>query len=169
MKAITIWQPWASLIMHRVKPYEFRGWPAPHSLHGQRIAIHAGARPVKRAELAGLIRRLVGPLAWTTGLKPDAYALLQEWHTSPGILPRSCVLGSALLGQPVPAHEIVHEFGGFMNDSDRDEHANWAWPLRAVESFIPPIEARGAQGFWNFNERAAEDGHFFAESHPKKG
>jgi len=28
MKALTIWQPWASLIMAGYKPYEFRGWPA---------------------------------------------------------------------------------------------------------------------------------------------
>ena len=48
MKALTIWQPWASLIAMGAKPYEFRGWKPPKSLIGQRLAIHAGARPVKK-------------------------------------------------------------------------------------------------------------------------
>ena len=55
MKALTIWQPWASLIIAGVKPYEFRGWYPPASIIGRRIAIHAGARPVRKAEIAELI------------------------------------------------------------------------------------------------------------------
>jgi hypothetical protein len=43
--ALTVWQPWASLIIKDFKPYEFRGWPAPRSLVGRRLAIHTGARP----------------------------------------------------------------------------------------------------------------------------
>lgn len=27
MKALTIYQPWASLVMIGAKPHEFRGWP----------------------------------------------------------------------------------------------------------------------------------------------
>jgi hypothetical protein len=48
MKARTIWQPWASLIMIGAKPYEFRGRSylayIDHPLPGERIGIHAGAR-----------------------------------------------------------------------------------------------------------------------------
>lgn len=50
MKALTIWQPWASLVMIGAKPYEFRRWDyreRQSGLQGQRIVIHAGARPVK--------------------------------------------------------------------------------------------------------------------------
>lgn len=155
MKALTIWQPWASLIMHGVKPYEFRGWPAHRSVQGQRIAIHAGARPVKKQEIADLICRLRTDEAWTTGLKPDALALLEEWHTTPNILPRSAVLGTAILGEPRRADAIAHEFGAKVNDSDRDDHANWAWPLTAIQFFRPPVQCRGAQGFWNFEDSRA--------------
>lgn len=48
MKALTLWQPWASLIACEAKEAETRSWPAPASLVGCRIAIHAAARPVRQ-------------------------------------------------------------------------------------------------------------------------
>ncbi len=52
IRAVTIWQPWASLIIIGAKPYEFRyrSYLAyiNHPQPGERIAIHAGVRPVKR-------------------------------------------------------------------------------------------------------------------------
>lgn len=53
--ALTLWQPWATLVAEEFKPYEFRSYPARKGLWGQRIAIHAGARPVKRAEIDDLL------------------------------------------------------------------------------------------------------------------
>lgn len=53
MKALTVWQPWATLIIAGAKPFEFRRWDyrtRDRGLEGQRIVIHAGARPIKRAE-----------------------------------------------------------------------------------------------------------------------
>ena len=44
MKALTLWQPWASLVIAGAKPYEFRSWSPPRWLIGQRIVIHAAAR-----------------------------------------------------------------------------------------------------------------------------
>src|SRR5215212_7204780 len=34
--ALTIWQPWATLVIADCKPYEFRTWPAPRPLWGKR-------------------------------------------------------------------------------------------------------------------------------------
>ncbi|NMG39856.1 ASCH domain-containing protein [Chelativorans sp. ZYF759] len=151
MKALTIWQPWASLIMAGAKPYEFRGWPAPRSLRGKRIAIHAGARPVRKAEIADLIISLRSEDAWTTGLMPEiAMPLLEGAYSSPGILPLSSILGTAILGEPRPAFEIVEEFGARLNDSDRHQHSNWAWPLTEIETLEPYQPAKGAQGFWEW-------------------
>ena len=47
MYAITLHQPWASLIALGIKTVETRSWPAPDRLMGQTIAIHAGKRVVK--------------------------------------------------------------------------------------------------------------------------
>ena len=46
MYAITLHQPWASLIALGVKTVETRSWPASARLVGQTIAIHAGKRVV---------------------------------------------------------------------------------------------------------------------------
>lgn len=53
MLALTIWQPWASLIAAGAKPFEWRSWPAHRGLVGRRIAIHAGARPPRKSEIGG--------------------------------------------------------------------------------------------------------------------
>ena len=45
MKALTIWQPWASLLVSGQKKYETRSWATDY--RGP-IAIHAAMRPVRR-------------------------------------------------------------------------------------------------------------------------
>lgn len=41
MKAISIKQPWASLIAHGIKDIENRTWKCPQQYIGQRVLIHA--------------------------------------------------------------------------------------------------------------------------------
>jgi hypothetical protein len=156
MKAVTIWQPWASPIMIGAKPYEFRpksylryvGAPA----IGERVVIHAGMRPVRRSEIEDLLVRL-GTEEDTTGLTSGARPLLVrvlEAHKC-RLLPLGCGLGTAVLGRPRNAGEL---FGGQIADSDRqaaDSGAfNWAWPMNSIERFEAPIPQRGAQGFWQW-------------------
>lgn len=143
MKALTVWQPWASLIMGGWKPYEFRRWPAPRALRGTRIVIHAGARPVRRAEIADLIVRLQHQQGEGTGLDPAALERLEAWHASPGQLPLAAGLGTALLGEPLRATELYP-------DSDRADHHICAWPLSEIEVWAHPEPRRGAQGFWQW-------------------
>lgn len=50
MKAITLHQPWATLVAFGFKTIETRTWAPPSSLIGQRIAIHAAG--------AGRIRKM---------------------------------------------------------------------------------------------------------------
>jgi hypothetical protein len=152
MKAITVWQPWASLITWGVKPYEFRSWLAPASLVGQRIAIHAAARKVKRDEVQDLVLRLKGKEPWSTALKPEALELLEKCLVNPDMLPVSHVVCTATLGEPVLGRDIIPEFGGVINDSDRAEHSNWGWPMIDVEPLVPPVPASGHQGFWNWKQ-----------------
>lgn len=152
MKALTIWQPWASLIIIGAKPYEFRKWAAPAWLVGQRLGIHAGARAVKRAEIVDLLTRLNQPdEPWSTGLRPEiAVPWLEQALRMPDRLPRAHMLGTALVGAAVNAADIASEFGGHINDSDREEHANFAWPLTDVQELVPPRQMMGLQGLWNW-------------------
>lgn len=164
MKALTIWQPWASLIIAGAKPFEFRGWRAPRFAIGQRLVIHAGARPVRRSEIEDLLARLGGDEAWTTGLHraqaaPILERALEMTRKSPNgslfgddaePLPLAAGIGSAVLGEPVHGSIAAETFGHRVNDSDRDDHANWGWPMLDIEPWPAPAPMKGAQGFWNW-------------------
>lgn len=159
MKALTIWQPWASLIIAGAKPYEFRSWRAPRSLIGQRIVIHAAARNIDREEACGLWTVLYDRnhnnalrlASAETCLHPElAIPVLERafWEGREP-LPISAGIGTAVIGEPRNGLEIAEEFGvPRVNDSDRDEHANWGWPMLDIEAWPEPIPMRGKQGFW---------------------
>lgn len=165
MKALTIWQPWASLINIGAKPFEFRRWPAPKVLIGQRVVIHAGARAVRWVEVADLLARLGDP-AGGHGLnaelaRPLLLQVLHDMRPSASAphrfkrpsMPLAAGLGTAILGDPIRCIERPALFGG---DSARiDEHV-WAWPLAEVEPFGAPIPAKGAQGFWDWGLESAQ-------------
>lgn len=162
MKALTIWQPWASLIMVGAKPYEFRpksylryvGAPA----IGERIVIHAGARPVKADEVEYLLQCLDDEDNSTGLVAPVARQMLERCRAAAKYqaLPLGCGLGTAVIGMPRNAGTL---FRGPIADSDRaaaDLSAyNWAWPLGDIHPFDTPVPTRGAQGFWQWPERAA--------------
>ena len=152
MKALTVWQPWASLIILGAKPYEFRGWAAPKAVRGERIAIHAGARKVKRDEIADLIIRLHDE-PWSTGLIKDlALPLLDRALLRPDLLPLASIVGTAVLGAPVRAQTLTKEFGTPPNDSRRIQYGLWAWPMGDPQPLEPIQPARGAQGFWDWGQ-----------------
>lgn len=147
LPALTVWQPWCSLIVVDAKPWEFRGWAAPKAYRGKRIALHAGARPPRLSELRLLRRQLAA--GEPNGIKADvAHPLIDRWLEDLTLLPTSSILGTGVLGEPIRSYEIPEFAGQFANDSDRDEHAMWAWPITDVEPLTPPAPMRGAQGFW---------------------
>ena len=163
---ITVWQPWASLIAIGAKPYEFRGWVPSRQFIGKRIGIHAGARPVRKAEVVDLLERLAG--AGTTPCLHVDLALAFLEKVLAGLdrkdlpmfgeqcfrLPLSAVVCTAILGEPKRGEDCAREFGfDAGNDSDRAETFNWGWPLNAIEELLPPEPARGAQGFWKWSGR----------------
>lgn len=162
MKALTIWQPWASLIIAGAKPYEFRGWRAPRAIIGQRIVIHAAARKIDWDEVFWLHRlhadracqREIDLAARETCLHTEkALPILRQMLDIKNPLPMACGIGTAVVGEPRLGTDIAEEFGvPRANDSDRDEHANWGWPMLDIEPWPQPIPMRGAQGLWNWPE-----------------
>jgi len=152
MKALTFWQPWASLVVADAKPFEFRSWRPPASVIGERIVIHAGARKPSPAEVAQLIRLLQagGRYAAATALQPIEKALEV---LRAGSWPLACGIGTAVVGEPRSGADIGADLGALkVNDSDRDYHTNWGWPMLDVEAWPQPLEMRGAQGLWAWPE-----------------
>jgi hypothetical protein len=157
MKALTIWQPWASLIALGLKPYEFRTWPAPRSIRGQRIVIHAAARKTRPTELAELLNdpeRLLASIGITADATVDRHRLSQAMDLlekelgsrhSGGVLELGVALCTAVLGEPKRCTEL---FAGLMDPDDINPDM-WACPLTEVRTF-PPVDMKGARQFWGW-------------------
>lgn len=156
IKAIVLYQPWASLIMIGAKPFEFRSWSFVERGVGvrpnDRIGIAGGARPIRPAEVRDLLDRLDDPLCTTGLVKEKARPLLERLMAAPkcrGVIEMRSLLGTARIGTPDLSVNVMPGWGGLVNDSDRLEHCKWAWPMKDVVPLEAPMPVRGAQGFFN--------------------
>lgn len=158
MKALTIWQPWASLIVIGAKPYEFRGWKPPARLVGQRIAIHAGKRPMRKAEIRALSRGLhdvagsTNPCLRRDVALPFVQSLLRD---EGGLFDRetveisySALVATAVVGEPKAGDVVAREFGVEIAPALDGDGFNWGWPLTDICPLGPPLPCAGAQGLW---------------------
>ena len=131
MKALTLWQPWASLIAWGEKQYETRGYGIAHR---GTLAIHAGLMDDTQALI-------------------QANAFYREAFDRAGVhyqqtLPAGCVLCV------VDLVEVVFTDG--LQVSSREESfgdystGRYAWKLENLRELANPIPARGYQGLWNW-------------------
>jgi activating signal cointegrator 1 len=141
MKALSIWQPWASFIMSGHKKIETRSWPAPYPIRGQRIAI-ASTKAIRPEQRQALSEDSFRVHYAATGL-PDF-----------GCLPMGSVLGNIIVDG---CREIDSEF---LEDLDEQEEAfgwygpgRFAWLIKDPEPLAAPIAVRGGQGLWNWFSR----------------
>ena len=152
MYAITLHQPWATLITLGVKNVETRSWPTPKRLLGQVIAIHAGKRVVRRPG-----DRIELELRTRLG---------EEWSRA---IPAGAVVATATLSGMARVTNVdltsghaVHEAGTEMGcavgaarteiDPWGDFSAGrWLWFLADVEALPEPIPAVGRQSLWRWD------------------
>lgn len=150
MKALTVWAPWAQLIILGAKPYEFRRWDYRErqpSLEGQRIVIHAGSRPIRLLEVEDIIDRMEDRLSSLRAeIAMPLLLRLRAAYKGQGVVELAAGLGTAILGKPRSVAALFNSPA----DSDRIDHHMWAWPLTDIQPFKPAVPMRGAQGFWNW-------------------
>ena len=151
LPALTIWQPWAALIIAGLKPFEFRGWPAPAAVIGQRFMIHAGVHKVKPEDIRSLLYRLErdsGMSSCGEVLSPARLATAVSIVREHGLLARGAFCGTAVLGTPVKSAVLLRGRTappGFEVDPEQ-----WAWPIEQARGFAP-VPATGRQGFFVAN------------------
>lgn len=144
MKAISIWQPHASLLLLGPKRYETRGWAVPRSQLGKRVAIHAAKADGDLIEIAEYI------LSRKAGIpadeRMDAYvaAILEAGYRSCGEMPRGCIIGSVILRESLAA-EHVDDHNGFGDFSA----GRFAWRVSDSKVLPKPVPFRGMQGFFD--------------------
>ena len=152
MYAITLHQPWATLIALGVKTVETRSWPAPERLLGQVIAVHAGKRLVRRP--GDCIERELRD------------RLGDDWIRT---IPAGAVVATATLAGMAKVdyvdltsdhavHDVDTEMGRAAGaartriDPWGDFSAGrWLWFLADVRALPKPIPAVGRQGFWRWD------------------
>ncbi len=144
MKAISIWQPWASAIAVGTKHYETRSWEFPKSMEGEIIAIHASKRcQGEERELATELRFF----GINIGFEPSTEKPPLGSIVAVGRLVE-CVYTEALYGDWfAPSYnmdnprEVEYLLGNFAP-------GRFAWKLEDVVR-LAPIPCIGRQGFWN--------------------
>lgn len=166
IRALTVWQPWASLLIKPVrhtrtgrpvyaKMYETRTWAT--NYRGG-IAIHAAAKDPREClreirsyaalrEIHDALRAILFPGAPAPELAPD---LLRETERMIAMLPRRAVIG---VGELADCVLITEEFRA---KQDPRELAlgdwtlgNYAWKIKDRRA-IQPVTVNGAQGLWRW-------------------
>lgn len=142
MRVISLWQPYASLLVHGHKLNETRPFPAPSTIIRQRLGI-----------------------ASTKTIKPEQRALIEdpvfaEYYAKTGLpafddLPHGALVGSVY----VNSSDIITE--GDIEDTTEEEllYGDWrvgryAWRCRDHQALDKPIPCRGAQGIWIWSDEA---------------
>ena len=136
MKALTLHQPWASLIADGRKTVETRSWPPPVALVGNRIAIHAGLKvdgPLSEKWFPGETVPL-GAIICTARI--DDFASVETWGAKWQTL-------ALWHGRREFDRVPIDEFGDF-------SHGRFLWRLSAVEAVSPVVHVRGRQRLWDW-------------------
>lgn len=129
MKAISIKQPWASLIAHGIKDIENRTWKCPQKYLGQRVLIHAS-----KGKGDGWV------LNEEQGLKLQMHPsnLRSTFYDD---LPFGAIIGSVVISDCVQNHPSVWA-----------EKGCWNWVLKDAVLFEKPIQnVKGKLSFWNYD------------------
>lgn len=136
--AISLWQPWASLIALGLKRYEFRGWVPPKKFLFRTVAIHAA----KKVEPKKMLIKLLDDYKGTAAVPVIEAAMRND-------LPHGAVLCTATIDAVLRANGLVEPLTGKMLIG-----GGFAWRIDEVKAYPQPLPAKGAQGFWWWTEPA---------------
>ena len=132
MRAVSVMQPWASLIALGAKRYETRSW---RTRHQGPLAIHASLTfPREARDLCGA--------------EPFAAALRASGLGAPGKRPSGAVIATchlaACASPPWGGRSAAERaFGNWAP-------GRWAWELCGVQRLPTPSPARGGLGLWTW-------------------
>lgn len=168
MRALTIWQPWASLIVGAPpsydaeptptqKPIENRDWIPPCELIGQRVAIHAGKRHDEEA--------------YEDIFRLGSFGPVRAPYRRPCDFPLGAVVGVATLDRvigPLPPCLIYErrfdpdrvspaKLASWRIDADgrRWFVGRFGWVFRDARYLVPTVPCKGAQGVWTLPDDVA--------------
>jgi hypothetical protein len=132
MKAITIWQPYASLIANGHKQYETRSWAT--AFRGV-LAIHSAKK-------------------WDIALQQETETIAGRFPELNGYatqeLPRGCVIAAVELVAIYRAEDIRDSLSELERSVGNFATGRYAWEMKVIKLPDEPIPAKGQQGLWNW-------------------
>lgn len=147
MKALTLTQPYATLVAHGYKRFETRAWGTDH--RGP-LAIHA----------ARSLEGVGGKAAFVElcGLTPFREALGAAGYRQAFDLPRGRVLALVMLAEVLPTESAVVRY--VIEGTDEEAFGDYsrgrkAWRFDAVAALRVPIVCSGSLGLWELPPAAA--------------
>lgn len=157
MKAITLWQPWASLLACGAKEFETRSWP---TAYRGPIAIHAAAKTP--SSIWADIEHIIDSVRATLGI------------LDPDDLPRGAIIATAELincyrmGIDPQTHRVAlyDSFGNFKSISICEKETlfgdwtpgRYAWEFASMQLLPESMPAKGGQRLWNWEPTQAGEG-----------
>lgn len=165
VKAITLTQPWATLMALGAKRVETRSWK-PHAwLIGQAVAIHAGAglgglkrSPDERVGKAELEDRYVALCSREPFLSTLSSFYSESGEEIAARLPRGAIVAEGILSNVASTEAIARRlavlrtrelaFGNYAA-------GRWGWGFQVLTA-VGPIPVRGMQGLWDVPEEIAQ-------------
>lgn len=144
MRAVTIRQPWATLIALGEKRFETRSWATKHR---GAIAIHAGKAVDKKACAHPAIKTI----------------LSKHGYSTPNDLPIGAVIATGVLMDcwqsfTQEAQVVLESAGRIKNINAFEEcvgdytEGRYAWELDQMNILQKPIPAKGYLSLWNWEE-----------------
>jgi hypothetical protein len=139
LKCISLYQPWAQLVVMGKKKFETRSWKTQH--RGP-LLIHAGLNTLWIKEM----------------LNNEQFK--KHIHKTP-VLDTGKILGMVHLVDVFPAHDVLKQLG---EANDREEIAfgnyergRYAWQLKDAVIFDKPLPFRGYQSLFDVPEELVAD------------
>ena len=140
MKAISIKQPWAYLIAAGIKDIENRTWKCPEKYIGQRVLIHASAKPFA---WHSVVDELTSDMAWVA---------IRNGYNGRWLRDLQCgaIIGSVEIVDCVINHSSIWAEKTALPEQ-LDNKCIWNWVLVNPILFDEPIlDVKGKLGFWDY-------------------
>ncbi|MCZ2726271.1 ASCH domain-containing protein [Bacteroides caccae] len=154
MKAITIKQPWASLIVHGIKDVENRTWRCPDKYIGQRVLIHASKKSANYWDypVAERVDKFLREIT-KSGTDWSRYpfgAIIGSVEIVDCVVNHSSIWAEKTENYTVGMNPKLHE-----NITGKKVIYNWV--LANPVLFEKPIPAKGRLSFWEYDGLLAVD------------
>ncbi|HVT74559.1 MAG TPA: hypothetical protein VHD61_15605 [Lacunisphaera sp.] len=138
VKAISLWQPWASALFTPLKKFETRHWPVPRSIIGQRVCIHAAKK--RDADVRDF---------WETLDSDELAEFTKIGIASFDQLPFGAIIGQLDLVECHRTEDLRVQPG--THDYEWGNHApgRFAWECANAARLPRPVPCVGRQGFFD--------------------